>query len=214
MHARTVLALLLSGCCFGGAHAPAPVAAPASPTGPTAPGCLPLATAIVGTWTRAGFVEEYRADGTYVINGQTGTIVWATAGRATLDVPGTFHAAYDLALADPSTLLAADPNGVGSIYSRASPPPSMPAECFDLRTAWVGTWTPTRGGPPERYTLDGRYAAPGVGAWSFTAPGRLHLQNDNGIVSEYVVGLSSSMTALAVSLPPLPSAGVAYLRTP
>src|SRR6516225_9615590 len=128
---------------------------PVGPSGPSAPGCVPLATSIVGTWTRAGFVEEYRADGTYVINGETGTIAWETPGHAVLDVPSrSFHAAYDLALADPNTLVASDPNGIGSVYTRTTPAPTMPAECFDLRAAWAATWIPIRGGAPERYTVD------------------------------------------------------------
>lgn len=200
---------------MGGGSAPAAPAMPAGVSGPSAPGCPDLSTSILGTWVREGFVEEYRADGTYVINGQTGTITWSRPGHAVLDVPSaTFHAEYDLALADPTTLVAADANGVGSIYARTSPPPAIPAPCFDLAASWVGRWTPNRGGPEESYAADGTYAAPGTGHWSFVAPGRLHLAGDNGQNSDYVVGMATATTAIAVSQPPLAPAGVAYTRAP
>jgi hypothetical protein len=216
------MALGLSGCCMGGGasttgpgapEAPAPPTAPVGPRGPGAPGCPDLAASLVGTWSREGFVEEYRADGTYVINGHVGTFRWLAPGHALLDVPeGSLHVEYDLALADTTTLVAADPNGIGTIYTRTSPPPAIATSCFDLGTAWIGTWIPNRGGSPEQYDADGVYTAPGRGRWTFTAPGRLHLENDNGVTSDYVLGMASGTTALAVSLPPLAPAGTAYHR--
>ncbi len=217
-----VLAAFLGGCCFAPtASAPAspPVVASApaavGPTGPAAPGCSDIATTILGTWSRDALVEEYGAGGTYSINGQPGTIVWARPGHATLEVPGSgFHAEYDLALVDATTLLAVDANGAGTVYQRTSPPPAIPAECFDLRTAWVGTWLPTLGGPPERYDADGHYQVVGAGTWSFTTPGHLHLVREDGVTSDYLIGMVSTGAALAVSLPPLPPSGVAYTRQP
>jgi hypothetical protein len=217
-HRQRVLALAalsLAGCCFApqAAPAPAPVAPTAAASGPGAPGCPDLATSIVGTWAREGVVEEYRADGSYVLNGMTGTIAWMRPGHATIDVPAaTFHMEYDLALADATTLVSADPNHVGAVATRTTPAPSIPAPCFDLSSAWVGTWSPSGGGPSERYDADGTYAAPGAGTWSFTAPGHLHLAGAGGANSDYVLGMASPSTALAVSLPPLAPAGVAYTR--
>lgn len=215
--ARTLaLSLALAGCCMGGAAppSPTPASAAAGPSGPSAPGCPDIATTIVGTWQREGFVEEYRLDGTYVINGMPGTITWARPGHAVLDVPaGPMHAEYDLALADAVTLLAANADHVGSVYARTSVAPAIPPGCFDLTSAWVGTWTPSTGGAQERYGADGRYAAPGVGQWTISAPGRLHLVNENGATSDYFLGMVDANTALAVSMPPLAPAGVAYTRS-
>lgn len=210
---RALFALLVSGCCF--APTAAPVETPAGPSGPGAPGCPDLGTSIVGTWARAGFVEEYRADGTYVINGAAGTYRWISPGHATLDEPThTFHADYDLGLADSTTLVAIDPNGVGTIYTRSSPTPSIPENCLDLRAAFARTWTPRSGGTPEVYATDGTYRAPGVGRWSFPAPGRLHLVRDDGVTSDYVVAMPSTAVMLAVTSPPGPPLGVAYAAAP
>jgi hypothetical protein len=214
-----VCCLSLGACCFAPQPVPSVATAPVVPTtavgtsGPGAAGCPDLATAIVGTWAREGVVEEYRADGSYVLNGMPGTITWMRPGHAMIDVPAaTFHMEYDIALADAITLVSADPNHIGAIATRSSPTPSIPSSCFDLSGAWVGSWTPSTGGTVERYDADGSYAAPGVGQWSFTAPGRLHLQNVNGTFNDYTIGMASPTTALAVSMPPLAPAGVAYTR--
>jgi len=209
---RLLAFLTLGGCCFAPTNTPD---MPVGPSGPSAPGCPDLPTSIVGSWTRDGFTETYGADGSYTINGAAGTIQWLAPGHALLDVPSVpLHVEYDLALADATTLIAADPNHIGTVYTRSSPAPAIPAPCSALRAAWVGTWIPSTGGPNERYDADGSYAAPGVGRWSFSAPGRLHLVNDNGMTSDYIVAMSSVGTALAVSLPPLAPAGVAYRRGP
>jgi len=172
-----------------------------------------VASAIVGTWSRPGYVEEYGADGSYVINGRRGTIRWLRPGHALLEVPEmAFRAEYDLALADASTLLAIDPNRIGSTYQRTSPAPAIPPACFDLRGSIVGTWI---GGPaPETYTADGRYHVLGDGRWSFVAPGRLQLVRDDGVTSDYWFAMPTPDVALAIPMPPLEPRGIAYARQP
>lgn len=218
------LGFVLGACCFGAdarSSAPEPVAPAASivapipsfTTGPSAPGCPDLSVAIVGAWTREGVSEEYRADGTYTLNGRPGTVTWIRPGHAMIDVPSAaFHMEYDVALADAMTLVSSDPSQIGAIATRTTPPPAIPATCFDLSAAWVGTWTPVAGGESEQYSPDGTYAAPGIGRWSFSAPGRLHLVNVDGAASDYVLGMATTSSAIAVSLPPLGPLGVVYTR--
>jgi hypothetical protein len=213
---RLAVALLLTGCCFTPTASPGtPTAAPsvsAGPSGPGAPGCPDLTTTIVGTWTREGSVEEYRADGTYVINGVSGTYRFGSPGRVTLDEPSTgLHADFDLGLADAMTLVAIGPGNVGTTYTRSSPPPSIPAICFDLSAAFARTWAPRAGGPPEVYSADGTYTVVGTGRWSFTAPGRLLLVREgDGLTTDYVVAMPSATSMLAVRA----GTGAAYDAAP
>ncbi|MDQ3037097.1 MAG: hypothetical protein M3Y87_32180 [Myxococcota bacterium] len=213
---RLAIAVLLTGCCYSPTASPdtptpAP-SAPAGPSGPGAPGCPDLTTAIVGTWTREGLVEEYREDGTYVINGVSGTYRFTSPGRAVLDEPSTgLHAEYDLGLADPMTLVAINPGNVALTYARSSAPPSIPAHCFDLGTAFARTWMPRAGGPPEVYSADGAYTVSGTGRWSFTAPGRLLLvRSADSMTTDYVVAMPSATTMLAVRA----GVGAAYDAAP
>jgi hypothetical protein len=213
MMAVVAIAVLLGGCCFGGgASAPAPVPPATAPVAPT--GCPELQAAILGTWTREGFVEEYRADGTYVVNGRTGTFSWIEPGHAMLDVPDAqFHVPYHLGLADVNQLIAIDPSNIATAYVRSSPPPAVDAACYERRAAWVGTWI---GGPmPEAYAADGTYAIGSVrGQWSFPSNGRLHLQSTAGPAGEYWIAHVSPTAALAMPLPPLEPRGVVYTRQP
>ena len=207
----------LQACCFTPQAPPEPTPAAPSPTptatptpSPVAPvvggalgtgaaGCPELRTAIVGTFAREGVVEEYREDGTYTLNGMTGTLTWMRPGHAMIDVPAaSFHMEYDIALADAMTLVSSDPNRIGAVATRTTPPPAIPPTCFDLTTAWAGTWTPSGGGANEQYNADGSYAAPGIGQWSMTAPGRLHLVNVTGATSDYVLQLRADFRKRAM----------------
>jgi hypothetical protein len=223
------LTVVIQACCFTPQAPPEPAPVTTTPPPPQtavapvvggaigsgAAGCPELRTAIVGSFAREGVVEEYREDGSYTLNGMPGTLTWMRAGHAMIDVPAaSFHMEYDLALADAMTLVSSDPNRIGAVATRTSPPPAIPPTCFDLATVWVGTWTPSGGGANEQYNADGSYAAPGVGQWSMPAPGRLHLVNVTGATSDYILGMASPGTALAVSLPPLAPAGIAYTRAP
>lgn len=206
MH-RIVIALLLTGCCItpsttnpgAPGAAPAVGAAPAL-TGPGGPGCLDVATALVGTWAREGLVEEYRADGTYAINGVTGTYRFTAPGRAALDEATTGrHAEFDIGIADATTMISIGEGNVGVVYARTSPPPAAAASCYDLSTAFARTWIPRIGGPPEVYAADGTYTVSGSGRWSFTAPGRLLLvRTGDGVTSDYVVAMPTPTTMMAV----------------
>ena len=203
---RLTIALLLTGCCFTPTPSPSPgtpttaPSVPAGPSGPGAPGCPDLTTTIVGTWTREGLVEEYRADGTYVINGASGTYRFDSPGRATLDEPsGGLHAEYHLGLADPMTLVVIGAGNVGVTYTRSSAPPSIPANCLDLSASFARTWIPRAGGPPEIYSADGTYTVGTTGRWSFAAPGRLLLvRGSDSMTTDYVVAMPSPTLMLAV----------------
>ncbi len=195
--------IFLSGCCLSAASEPTPPPAvpsphPIAPPPPTAPQvtCPSTADAIVGTWSRTGFVEEYRAGGVYVLNGREGTIRWLGEGRAFLDVPPDFHEEYTLALADEGVLLAAGSNHLGTVYQRTSPSPGHPASCWDVRTTIVGRWI---GGQfQETYGADGSYAVNDLtGSFNVTGNGLLHIQTQSG-PGEYYFALTSPTTAVAM----------------
>jgi ABC-type sugar transport system ATPase subunit len=146
------------GCCLASSAPTPPPAVPSpnlAPPEPAPPGCPTIELAILGTWSREGFVEEYRAGGVYVLNGHEGTVRWLGEGRVFLDVPPDFHEEYTLALADRDLLLAADRGGVGTVYQRTSTPPTADASCWDVRDEIVGRWV---GGQfRELYEPDGTY---------------------------------------------------------
>jgi hypothetical protein len=210
-------ALLLGGCCF----APTPSAAPApvattpvvGARGPGMPGCVAIATAIVGSWAREGFLEEYRADGTYLLNGRAGTYRWLRPGHAVLEIPEMgWSAEYDLGLRDARTLLAIDPSRIGTLYDRRSEAPAMPDACFDLTTSIVGTWL---GGPmPETYRADLTYQVAGAGTYSFPQHGVLRLVRDDGLASDYSLAMVTPDTMMAIPSPPLEPRGIVYTRQP
>lgn len=191
----------LGGCCLGGSGAPAPPPAVPSPNaahGSAAQhaGCPAIADAIVGTWERPGFVEEYRAGGVYVLNGHEGTIRWLGDDRAFLDVPPDFHEEYTLALADEGILLAAGSNHLGTIYTRTSPSPGYPAACWDVRASIVGRWIGGRF--EETYGADGSYRVNDLtGTYSVTGNGLLHIQTQSG-PGDYYFALTSPRTAVAM----------------
>ena len=220
--AASTFALAASGCCMSASvpepRGPPPPAAPppagaragGAPTpaaGPGTPGCPDLTTSIVGTWSTEGLVEEYRADGVYVINGVAGTYRFLSPGHAVLDEPsGGLHGEYELGLSDASTLIAIGANHIAMTYTRTSPAPVIPANCFDLTGSFPRTWLPRGGGTPELYSADGSYTVGGSGRWSFTAPGRLLLTRSDGVTSDYVVAMPSPTMMLAVRA----GQGVAY----
>ncbi len=209
MRVLLVSTLLLSSCCFGGGASPTPPPTSAPLEAP--PGTCPdVATAILGSWSRTGFVEEYGANGSYTINGHAGTITWLRPGHALIDVPPTLHTEYDLGLTDVNELIAVDPQGVGTVYARLSPPPPIEPACYDIRPRFVGTWLSS--GTPERYDADGTYQVAVHGQWSFTNNGHLHLASDEGVTNDYWFAIVSPTAAIAVSMPPLPPLGVVYTR--
>ncbi len=199
---------LASGCCFSspappGVHAPGPQASPGT--------CPSIETAILGTWTRDGFVEEYRAGGVYVLNGHEGTIRWLANGHAMLEVPPNLHEEYVLALADEGVLLASDPNGIGTIYQRTSPAPGYDRDCWNIEAEIVGGWA---GGTfVETYGADGSYRVNELaGSYHFTRNGLVHIETQSG-TGDYQIALTSPTTAIAM----LDQSGarvVEYTRTP
>jgi hypothetical protein len=196
--------VLLGGCCLSGMSEATPPPAVPSPTpapGPVAPrlppsGCPSIADAILGTWQRQGFVEEYRAGGVYVLNGREGTVRWLAEGRAFLEVPPEFHAEYTLALADEGVLLAAGSNHLGTIYTRTSASPGFPAACWDMRDEIVGRWM---GGQfEETYGADGSYRVNELtGTYSVTGNGLLSIETQSG-PGDYYFALTSPTTAVAM----------------
>jgi len=212
---NTVLAVVLSGCCFTPASPPtstSPVTTVApTPSDPAAPACPDLATNIIGIWSSASLVEEYRPDGVYVINGTAGTYRFTSPGHVVLDEPTTgLHGEWDVGVADASTLVGIDARGAALVYTRTSPAPAIPASCLDLSSSFARTWNPRPGGPPEVYGADGTYRVVGAGRWTFTAPGRLLLTRDDGMTTDYVVAMPSATTMLAVRA----GQGVAYDAAP
>lgn len=193
------LAASLTGCCPLFApeadEAPPPTSATTAtqPATPTAQ-CPTVEQAILGTWEREGFVEEYGPGGRYVINGNVGTIRWLASGRAFLDV-GTLHAEYHLGLTDVNELIAVDPSHIGSVYRRTSPPPSIPSSCYALRQRIVGTWV--GGTYTEVYNADGSYRVNALtGTWRETSNGRLHIETQAG-VGDYWWAMLSPTSAVA-----------------
>lgn len=196
----------LGGCCLTSAPdaPPPPVPSPNAPhtapvpTTPTAPSssCPTIEVAILGTWSRGDFVEEYRPGGVYVINGHEGTVRWLGQGRAFLEVPPDFHEEYTLALADVNVLLAAGPDRVGTIYQRTSPPPAISPSCWDVHDAIVGSWA---GGPfAETYDADGSYRVNELaGRWEVRGNGIVHLETQAG-EGDYYFAITSPMTAVAM----------------
>lgn len=199
MHRLVVLlASCLIGCCpmFGGEEESPPEPSPSTTPAPAASGdaCPSVEQAILGTWSREGFVEEYRAGGVYVINGQEGTIRWLAPGRAFLDV-GTLHAEYHLGLTDVNELIAVDPSHIGSVYRRTSPPPAIPSTCYDLRARIPGTWV--GGTYTEVYGVDGSYRVNALtGTWQMTSNGRLRIETQSG-TGDYHWAMLSPTTAVA-----------------
>lgn len=198
-----LVSVLLGGCCLAGANepppavpAPTPVPAVAAAPTPAPTGCPSIADAIVGTWQRQGFVEEYRAGGVYVLNGREGTVRWLADGRAFLDVPPDFHQEYTLALADEGVLLAAGSNRFGTIYTRTSPSPRYPASCWDVREEIVGRWI---GGEfQETYGADGSYRVNDLtGTFSLSGNGLLRIETQQG-PGDYYFALTSPTTAVAM----------------
>lgn len=194
---------LLGGCCLSGSSeatpppgVPSPHPQPAPIAAPTPTGCPSIADAIVGTWQRQGFVEEYRAGGVYVLNGREGTVRWLADGRAFLDVPPDFHEEYTLALADEGVLLAAGSNRYGTIYTRTSPSPGYPTACWDVHQSIVGRWM---GGQfEETYGADGSYRVNDLtGTYSVGGNGLLHIETQSG-PGEYYFALTSPRTAVAM----------------
>lgn len=185
-----LIGLVLTGCCMGGAPT-----APAIAPGTTAV-CPPIETAILGTWSRDGYVEEYREGGVYVINAQVGTIRWLGAGRAFLDVPPNLHHEYTLALADTNVLVASDPGNVGTFYQRMTPPPAMDATCTDIRDEIVGTWA--GGAYAETYNADGSYRVNALsGTYRFDGNGLLHIETEAG-PGDYYFALTSPTSGVAM----------------
>lgn len=191
------LASLLGGCCplFAPTEEESPPAPTTTSTAPVVSAeCPSIEQAILGTWSREGFVEEYRPGGGYVINGQVGTIRWLAPGRAFLDV-GDFHAEYHLGLTDVNELIAVDPSNIGSVYRRTSPPPSIPASCFDLRQRIVGTWV--GGTYTEVYGADGSYRVNALtGTWQTPSNGRLRITTQTG-TGDYHWAMLSPTSAVA-----------------
>lgn len=208
-------ATLASGCCFSGGPPPG-VPEPTSPTAPRSPhatpgSCPAIEDAILGTWTRDGFVEEYRAGGVYVINGNVGTIRWLANGHAMLEVPPNLHEEYTLALADEDVLVAGDPNRIGTIYRRTSPSPGHDRECWNVEDEIVGTWA---GGTfVESYAGDGSYRVNELtGSYHFLRNGLVHIETQAG-TGDYRFALTSPTTAVAM-LDQDGATMVEYTRTP
>jgi hypothetical protein len=187
------------GCCLASSAPTPPPAVPSpnlAPPEPAPPGCPTIELAILGTWSREGFVEEYRAGGVYVLNGHEGTVRWLGEGRVFLDVPPDFHEEYTLALADRDLLLAADRGGVGTVYQRTSTPPTADASCWDVRDEIVGRWV---GGQfRELYEPDGTYRVNELhGSYVVTGNGRVRIVTEAG-EGDYYFALTSPSTAVAM----------------
>jgi len=205
---------LASGCCFSSTPppgVPAPTSVGGLPAPETPPRCPPIETAILGTWTRDGFVEEYRAGGVYVLNGNLGTIRWLANGHAMLEIPPTLHEEYVLALSDEDVLIASDPNRVGTIYRRTSPSPGYDRECWNIEAEVVGGWA---GGTfVESYGADGSYRVNELtGSYHFERNGLLHIETQAG-TGDYRFALTSPTSAI-VMLDRDGAPVVEYTRTP
>lgn len=192
--------LSIGGCCLASSGPPTPPpAVPSpnpSPTSPLPASCPTIELAILGTWSREGFVEEYRPGGVYVLNGHEGTVRWLGEGRVFLDVPPDFHEEYTLALADRDVLLAADRGGAGTVYQRTSPPPPAEPGCWDVRDEIVGRWV---GGQfREVYEPDGTYRVNELhGSYVVTGNGRIRIVTEAG-EGDYYFALTSASTAVAM----------------
>jgi hypothetical protein len=189
-------ALAVGGCCLASSSPPAVPSPNPSPTAPAPVGCPTIELAILGTWSREGFVEEYRAGGVYVLNGHEGTVRWLGEGRVFLDVPPDFHEEYRLALADRDVLLAADRGGVGNIYQRTSTPPAADPGCWDVRDQIIGRWV---GGQfREVYERDGTCRVNELnGSYVVTGNGRIRIVTEAG-QGDYYFALTSPSTAVAM----------------
>lgn len=173
--------------------------------------CPSIETAILGTWTREGYVEEYRPGGVYLINGHEGTIRWLGEGRAFLEVLPELHHEYTLALADVDTLVASDPNRIGSFYQRVTEAPIIDRSCFDIRDEIVGTWA--GGSFSETYAPDGSYRVNDLtGTYRLDGNGLLHIQTGAG-PGEYYFAMTSPTTAIAMMREQL-APTVTYTRAP
>jgi hypothetical protein len=182
---------MLSGCDFLSGSPPPP---PALTPGPRPIGCPPIEEAIIGAWQRDGYVEEFRGEGTYVLNGQEGAFRFRSPGHVVLDVGGR-HEEHVVGLSDVNELISADESLIGHVSARISPAPPIPASCYDLRTSIVGTWL--GGEVPEAFGRDDSYrAGDRTGTWSMPTSGHLTIRTSTG-TSERVFAQLSDTTAMS-----------------
>jgi hypothetical protein len=183
------VAIALASCALA---PPAPSLAP----GPRAFGCVPIEEAILGVWQRDGVVEEFRADGTYLLNGQEGAFRWRMPGHVVLDAAG-IHAEHVVGLTSLNELISADENLRGHVSGRISPPPSIPVDCYDVRTSIVGTWI--GGAAPVTFERGAGYAAGDrIGIWSMPANGHLSIRIEPEGTTNHLFAQLSDTTAMSL----------------
>ncbi len=183
---------------------PAPTTHP-----PSSPGCLPTARAVIGTWSHQTSAMELRPDGYLLRNSLEGTYRWTDPGRVQLDVGG-MHLAYTLGLSNVVTLLLVDPDGHGEIWTRLSPAPSIPPDCYDVRGSLVGDWTD--GLSPEHFGAAGEYErSPTSGSWAMVEAGAIEI-TALGVARREQVALATPSMLVIVPQPLDPSSAGGVLE--